>query len=196
MGTNLEEGTDQPESENFTASEPAPVSEQYVSSYLVEAIEEEDVGVSHQLVVFPVGEENYAMPIDDIKEVIGLPEVTPIPQSPAYVLGVANVRGTVHAVLDLGVRLGLDTTEEQSHAFVMVLGHEEIKVALKVSQVPETVMVFEKEIDRSSAVITRSQKEQPYIKGLINKEERLITLVDMAELTQVSESDGSEQNLI
>ena len=195
-GSNLEKGNDKPNPDQFFDSQPVSTGEQYVSSYLVEEIEEEDKGERHQLVVFPLGEEEFAVPIDEVKEVIGIPVITPIPQSPDYVLGVSNVRGTVHAVLDLGVRLGLPEDEQVTHDFALVLDHEEIKVALKVRQVPQTVIVYEKEIDRTSAVLARSQKEQPYIKGLINQEDRMITLVDLAELTQVSENDGNEQNLI
>lgn len=197
MGTNLEEGKERPSSKNFVGSETPEAKEQYVSSYLVEAVEEEDKGERHQLVVFPVGDESFAIPIHEVKEVISMPTLTPIPQSPKYILGVTNVRGTVHAVLDLGVRLDLTREEDLNvNGYALVLEHEEIKVALNVSRVPETIGAFDIEIDRSSAVVSRSQRDQPYIKGLISQGDRIITLVDLTELTQVSESEGNEQNLL
>lgn len=172
--------------------------EQYVSSFLVEATEEEDKGERHQIVVFGIDEEEFAIDISLVKEVVEMPPITPIPQSPDYVLGVANVRGTIHAILDLGVRLGLQESqnEQTNQPYALVLDHEEIKVALNIYQVPAARQVFESEIERSSAAMTRSQQEQPYIEGIINQENRLITLVNLIELTKVSEAEESEGNLL
>ena len=171
--------------------------EQYVSSFLVEATEEEDKGERHQLVVFGIGEDEFAVDIRLVKEVVELPPITPIPHAPPYVSGVANVRGNVHAILNLGVRLGLldeekDTSKNQP--FALVLDHEEIKVALHIKQVPAAIQVFEADIERSSAAMTRSQQEQPYIEGIINQENRMITLVDLIELTKVSDTEEDEAN--
>ena len=171
--------------------------EQYVSSFLVEATEEEDKGERHQLVVFGIGEDEFAVDIRLVKEVVELPPITPIPHAPPYVSGVANVRGNVHAILNLGVRLGLldeekDTSKNQP--FALVLDHEEIKVALHIKQVPAAIQVFEADIERSSAAMTRSQQEQPYIEGIINQENRMITLVNLIELTKVSDTEEDEAN--
>ena len=198
LGTNLKGEKENPASKPENLSKPqVQEEEQYVSSFLVEATEEEDKGERHQIVVFGIGEEEFAVDISLVKEVVEMPPITPIPQSPDYVLGVANVRGTVHAILDLGVRLGLNDQEEQKNQpYALVLDHEEIKVALYIHQVPAARQVFESEIERSSAAMTRSQQEQPYIEGIINQENRLITLVNLIELTKVSEMEENEGNLL
>ncbi len=200
LGTNLkgEKETPTSKSENLSAP-PVKGEEQYVSSFLVEATEEEDKGERHQIVVFKIGDEEFAVNINMVKEVVEMPPVTPIPQAPPYVLGVANVRGNVHAILDLGIRLGLtdkDETDGTNQPYVLVLDDEEIKVALHVNQVPAASQVFEAEIERSSAAMTRSQQEQPYIEGIINQENRMITLVNLIELTKVSELEENEGNLL
>ncbi len=200
LGTNLKGDQEKPTSNTENPSlASSQEEEQYVSSFLVEASEEEDKGERHQIVVFSIGEEEFAVDISLVKEVVEMPPITPIPQAPSYVLGVANVRGNVHAILDLGVRLGLvDENEEASKnpPFALVLDHEEIKVALHIRQVPAAKQVFEAEIERSSAAMTRSQQEQPYIEGIINQENRMITLVNLIELTKVSELEENEGNLL
>lgn len=200
LGTNLKGEKEKPASNTENPTVPqVQEEEQYVSSFLVEATEEEDKGERHQIVVFGIGEEEFAVEIGWVKEVVEMPPITPIPQAPEYVLGVANVRGTVHAILDLGVRLGLKDKEQESgknQPFALVLDHEEIKVALHIRQVPAAQQVFESQIERSSAAMTRSQQDQLYIEGIINQENRLITLVNLIELTRVSEMDESEGNLL
>lgn len=200
LGTNLTGDQEKPASETEIPSlTQSKEEEQYVSSFLVEASEEEDKGERHQIVVFGIGEEEFAVDISLVKEVIELPPITPIPQAPPYILGVANVRGNVHAILDLGVRLGLveeDDETSKNQPFALVLDHEEIKVALHIKQVPAAKQVFEAEIERSSAAMTRSQQEQPYIEGIINQENRMITLVNLIELTNVSELEEDEGNLL
>ena len=74
---------------------------------------EKDIGEDQvMLVVFPVGDEEYAMEIDEIKEVVPAPKLAPIPQTEKYVLGVGNVRGTVLAILDLAIKFGLKEKEK------------------------------------------------------------------------------------
>lgn len=200
LGTNLKKERENPEPDPEVLSIPQEKEEQYVSSFLVDANEEEDKGERHQLVVFEIAEEAFAVDIGTVKEVVELPPVTPIPQAPPYVLGVANVRGNVHAILDLGIRLGLENEQDQEavkrQPFALVLDHEEIKVALRVEQVPAATQVYEAEIERSSAAMTRSQQEQPYIEGIINQGNRMITLVNLIELTKVSSVEDSEGNLM
>ena len=199
LGSNLKGEKQNPASKTENLSIPqAQEEEQYVSSFLVEASEEEDKGERHQIVVFGIEDEEFAVDISLVKEVVEMPPITPIPQSPDYVLGVANVRGNVHAILDLGVRLGLHEpqSEQANQPYALVLDHEEIKVALNIYQVPAARQVFESEIERSSAAMTRSQQEQPYIEGIINQENRLITLVNLIELTKVSEMEENEGNLL
>lgn len=200
LGTNLKREKENPASKPENPSVPqAQEEEQYVSSFLVEATEEEDKGERHQIVVFGIGEEEFAVDINLVKEVVEMPPITPIPQSPAYVLGVANVRGNVHAILDLGVRLGLvdeDQETSKNQPFALVLDHEEIKVALYIQQVPGARQVFEADIERSSAAMSRYQQEQPYIEGIINQENRMITLVNLIELTNVTELEEGEGSLL
>ena len=56
---------------------------------------------SNRYICFNLGAQEYGVPLLSIKEVLGLPEVTPIPQCPNYFLGIMNLRGKVVSVMDL-----------------------------------------------------------------------------------------------
>ena len=59
-----------------------------------------------KLLVFDLGEEKYAVPIHDIAQIIDVPPVTPIPNSPRFLSGIFSLRGKIVSVIDAAVRMG------------------------------------------------------------------------------------------
>ena len=74
-----------------------------------------------QLVGFVIGEEEYAVPILTIQEIIKPISWTRVPQTPAYILGVFNLRGSVIPLIDLRVKFGLGAKNhnEETRFFVL-----------------------------------------------------------------------------
>jgi purine-binding chemotaxis protein CheW len=68
-----------------------------------------------------VKSETVAVPIEYVREVLELTRVTPLPQTPAFVRGLMNLRGTVIPVFDLGVRLGLGPAEITRRTSIVVV---------------------------------------------------------------------------
>lgn len=60
-----------------------------------------------QTVIFSLGKEEYGMPIEVVREITRLAEVRPIPEAPAYVQGLINLRGKALPVIDLHTRFGV-----------------------------------------------------------------------------------------
>jgi purine-binding chemotaxis protein CheW len=71
-------------------------------------------------IVFTLGSERFALPLLTVREVIAPPEITPIPFSPNYFLGIMNLRGQVISVLDLRLKLQLKTEKNPENAIVIV----------------------------------------------------------------------------
>src|SRR4051812_23565366 len=95
-----------------------------------------------QIVVFKLGNEEYGLHIDQIKEVVITPTITKMPQTPDYVKGVANIRGNVIAIFDLEDRFNLARTIQQKGSkYTLVVESEDIKLGLLVTEVPNTVSV-------------------------------------------------------
>lgn len=154
----------------------------------LEAVQQVDEE-SRMLVVFPVGQEEYAFEIGQIKEVVPVPPISPVPQTKPYILGVANVRGNVLAVIDLAKKFGRKKGEEEDYIkYVIVIKSEEIKVAVASSQVPETLMVAESQIDSTADVMRKTNTEQTFINGVVKKDNRMIVLIDVLEMV-----DGDQE---
>ena len=78
-----------------------------------------------QFLTFVLAEEEYGVDILKVQEIKGWEEATPIPNSPDYVLGVINLRGTIVPILDLRTRFGLSKRELGRTTVVIVLRIED-----------------------------------------------------------------------
>lgn len=135
---------------------------------------------SLQIVVFKLGNEEYGLHIDQIKEVVITPNVTRMPQTPTYVKGVANIRGNVIAIFDLEERFNLTRTiQGLGSKYTLVVESEDVKLGLLVNEVPNTVSVNTGDLDEGVGIIHDASAETNYIKGIIKSGDRLIILIDI-----------------
>ena len=71
--------------------------------------------------IFKLSEEEYGIEIMKVKEIIGLMEITNVPQMPEYIRGVINLRGNVIPVVDLRSRFGMTPTEDTDETCIIVV---------------------------------------------------------------------------
>src|SRR5215470_16827793 len=100
----------------------AQMSEIDVSGSLESAGREDAAGVDStmQVVSFKVGEEHYGIDIQQVREIRAWQVATQLPNTPAFVRGVINLRGTIVPILDLRARFGQGTTETGTANVVIV----------------------------------------------------------------------------
>ncbi len=146
-----------------------------------------DVVKTIQLIVFKLGDEEYGLSIDMIKEVISTPNIARVPQTPDYVKGVANIRGNIITVLDLEQKFGLAKPEHHNikQNFTLVLKSDEYKAGVLVRQVPGTLTVKESDIDLASGFIQYTNLDESSIIGVVKSGNRMIILIDMIRLIQI-----------
>jgi len=139
-----------------------------------------------QLIVFRLNEEEYALNIDQVKEVVITPHVTRMPQTPPFVRGVANIRGNIIAIIDLEEKFGLKRAEEQEVArtnnYTLVIESEEFKMGVLVKEVPNTLSISAADIEETSNVIQDASVDSAYIKGVAKSGDRLIILIDILKI--------------
>ncbi len=171
---------------NKTAKEKAPSVKETVSdievSEIPEVAGEDDENQSesfHHFCVFKSKGEEYAIAINLVKEVVPFPKTSPISQMPAYLIGMANVRGNIYGVLDLGLFFNNQSEQSLEKKYLLVLEHETYQMAIAIPDVPDTLMVSEKMIEELSASRMKSAIGQKYLKGIIKKDRRMIILFDI-----------------
>lgn len=77
--------------------------------------------VAGKYLTFDLAEEEYGLEILRVREIIGMMEITPVPRTPDYVLGVINLRGKVIPVLDLRLKFGLPYKDPDDRTCVIVV---------------------------------------------------------------------------
>ncbi|RKN82018.1 chemotaxis protein CheW [Paenibacillus ginsengarvi] len=92
-----------------------------------------------QFVEIGIAGERYAFPIEDIREIIKIQQITEIPNSKPYLLGVFNLRGTVAPVVSLRKRFGLPEIPFTPSSRIVIVSDKEALVGLVVDQVHQVI---------------------------------------------------------
>lgn len=140
-----------------------------------------------QLIVFKLGNEEYALKIDQIKEIVLTPTVTKVPQTPSYVKGLANIRGNIIAILDLEEKFKVEGIQEKTGKYTLVVESETFKIGLMVNQVPNTLTVTENNIELAQDIVGDVSSQSNYIQGIVKIDNRLIILIDVYQLMKEKE---------
>ena len=91
-----------------------------VNESITNAIQNSDDSHS-QFLSFLLGDEEYGVPILGVREIIGLLDITPVPQTPAYVKGVINLRGKIIPVIELRTKFGMESVEFTEETCIIVV---------------------------------------------------------------------------
>jgi purine-binding chemotaxis protein CheW len=143
--------------------------------------------IVQQLIVFRLGGEEYGLAIEQVKEIVVTPPIARIPLMPTYVKGVANVRGSILAIIDLAEKFGLHgqqsaLEEEAVKSFILVMESDTLKMGILVREVPSTLSVTQDQIESSPSLVHDSNGDNQSIKGIIRVGARLIILIDVYKI--------------
>lgn len=134
--------------------------------------------------------QRYGLRIDAVREVVRATTITPLPNAPAVVEGVINVRGSIVAVLDLRRRFGLPGRALDPSEYFALARAGDRDVALRVDRAIELVSVEPSAIDRAEPILRRSR----YVAGVAKLDDGLVLIHDLeaflseAEATSVDEA--------
>ncbi|MBI1308818.1 MAG: chemotaxis protein CheW [Proteobacteria bacterium] len=147
-----------------------------------------------QLVTFELFGEIFALPILDVREIIRMTTITPVPQAPPFVEGVINLRGQIIPVVDLRKRFGLTSEKagEDTRIIVVELGNNMV-IGLIVDAVREVERIPTDTINPPPALVAGSIGSE-YIKGISNHEDKMIVHIDMRKVFSHDEINALEKS--
>jgi purine-binding chemotaxis protein CheW len=130
---------------------------------------------ARQLLVFSLGEEEYALPVTSVQEIIHYTQPRAVASESHWIQGVISLRGKIIPVGDLGARLGLST--EQNHTGkIVVVESGSVTAGIVVDDVDEVLTVDPSQLDSVPAAGTEA------IDGIVKIDDRLIILLDLESL--------------
>lgn len=132
---------------------------------------------------FALGKENYAVPLLNVREVIALPKTTPVPQSPAYLVGIMNLRGVVISIVDLKKRLGIKESPaegEKEEAVVIIESQSGALLGVCVDAVKKVFDANPESIANPSTVESKVPQDQ--IMGIHKSTEQLTLILNMMRI--------------
>jgi len=160
--------------------------------------EDDDTVDENQVVVFKLDGEEFAVPITSIQEIVRVPEeLIRVPKSPAFLEGVINLRGIVLPVIDLRIRLGLESAERSERQRIVVFLVHGTRTGFIVDQVTEVLRLPEGCKEPSPRI---ADEDGELFSGMANmqKANRMIqllnpdALIDAATLKNVESVAGGQ----
>lgn len=138
---------------------------------------------SHQYLAFRLADEEYALDIKQISEIIKVRELTDIPRAPGFILGIISLRGVVVPIIDLRQRLGLGFSEETALSRIIVCRQEEVTVGLLVDSINQVVNLVDKEVEPPPGVLSGLDRDM--VSGLGRYQGRMIILLNLHSVLDV-----------
>lgn len=141
--------------------------------------------------IFRLGSEQFGLEVLRVREIIGVAEMTEVPQAPPHVRGVINLRGKIIPMLDLRRRFGLQDVELHARTCAVVVetpsDSGDLLVGLIVDGVSEVVFVPGDAVEDAPAV--QGVEQRSWILGLAKLEGAVSILLHLEEVLEGAEAE-------
>jgi len=139
---------------------------------------------SRQLVTFQLGEELYGVNIMDVKEIVRVQAIRPIPNAPMYVEGIFNLRSEIIPIINLHKRFHLrklvTSEEDELLSGFIIVDIDGMKLGIIIDRISRVVTVEKDEIQPPPQMFSGIGAE--YIEGVVRQEEGYLILLNIRDL--------------
>jgi purine-binding chemotaxis protein CheW len=154
--------------------------------------EDKKMETTESFLSFKLSEEFFAIRVMRIMEILEVPKITKVPQSPNFLVGVINLRGSVLPVIDTRIKFGLSPVDYSINTCILVLrivvDDEEVFVGALVDSVSEVFELEASKIKASPTIATRYRTD--YIEGMIHMEESFMMVLDINKVFSSNDLDS------
>lgn len=140
---------------------------------------------SQRYLQFDLGQESYAIALLNVKEVIPLPETTPLPDSPSYYIGIMNLRGQIISIMDFRKRLKIAPKEDRDEEAVIIVEFDGVGIGLVVDSINRVLNVGGNEVSEVPEI--KFQVNAQYVQGVYRGDKNLTILLDLEQALNISE---------
>jgi len=145
---------------------------------------ESNAADSKQLVTFQLGEELYGINIMDVKEIVRVQAIRPIPNAPVYVEGIFNLRSEIIPIINLHRRFHLrkliTSEEDELLSGFVILDIDGMKLGIIIDRISRVVTIEKEDIQPPPQMFSGIGAE--YIQGVVRQENGYLIILDIRDL--------------
>lgn len=142
-----------------------------------------------EFVTFFIGEQEYCIDIMSLREIRGWTPATALPDSPSYVRGVINLRGSVLPIVDLAKKLNLDAAEPSERSVVMITQIGTQVVGLLADAVSD-ILTIDRDIIQTPPDL-KKDASQAFITGLVALDDRMISMINLDNILTTTQREAA-----
>jgi purine-binding chemotaxis protein CheW len=148
--------------------------------------EEDEDTMANKYLFFRIGKESYGIGIRHIIEIIELQAISSVPDMPAYVRGVINLRGKVIPIVDLRLRFEMEERVYDDRTCIIVTNIDNVLIGFIVDTVEEVMEILENAIEPPPRFKSASGRER-YISGMGKVGDQVKILIDVEKIVRDEE---------
>ncbi|MBN1495947.1 MAG: purine-binding chemotaxis protein CheW [Spirochaetes bacterium] len=144
-----------------------------------------------QYVTFIIADENYGVEVLKVQEIIGMTEIVFVPNSPDFMKGVINLRGSVVPVVDMRKRFHMEERQYDMFTVIIIVEIRKMLVGMIVDSVSDVVGIPRAGIHETPHFTARIDTE--FIAGIGQVNDKLVIILDIDEIFSAEEMKTMEQ---
>ena len=137
-----------------------------------------------ELLGFMLADEEYAIDILEVKEIVRLQPITAVPRSVDWIRGIVTLRGVIVPIFDLRRRLGLPPGEAGPETRIVVAARGGEPAGLVVDRITQVLRVPHDRVEPPPHTIAAAEAE--YLRGVARLEDRLEILLNLARVLETA----------
>ena len=157
-----------------------------------EIIKDSDTEELKQYVTFIIGSETYGIEVLRVREIIGMTDITPVPNSMDFMRGVINLRGTVVPVVDMRKKFRMNEREYDSFTVILIVEIKATLIGMIVDSVSDVLGITAESIQDTPHFT--ADIETDYIKCIGKSDEDLIIILNVDMILTSEELNRADNN--
>ena len=141
-----------------------------------------------QVVGFYIGNDEYAINIGNVREIVSMVDIRKVPRAPKFVEGVINLRGHIISIMDLRKRFEVQSAVDTHQAKILIVEFGKSQLGMIVDNVSEVFRLNSDQLEATPDLFSGSIDSQ-YIQGVGKMGDRIIILLDVKRLLSTEEQN-------
>ncbi len=139
----------------------------------------------NKFLTYFLGDEEYGVDISQVREIIAMMKITPVPKTPRYVAGVINLRGAIIPVIDTRLRFDMPSLEYTEQTAIIIIEINKVSIGFVVDKVEEVLTIDDANISEAPKFGTNINTD--FIKNIARIGEMVIMILDLEKLFEAEE---------